>query len=142
MGRNLRNPQPLSLKPEDIGFGLSQIKLPSIKSLTQIISLLTTDGTGVGTRRFCNAVNKSTNAASNYEQIEQKRSPILSNQIDLQQERVLVIVQPDWHHGVISIICLPLSGSLWRSVFIGTYEDEQHIHGSARAFRISLYLRL
>jgi len=53
---------------------------------------------------------------SNAEQINQRRQQLCEqieqeaiahfeqSQIDLQQERVLVIVQPNWHHGVIGIV--------------------------------------
>jgi len=54
------------------------------------------------------------------------------SQIDLQQERVLVIVQPNWHHGVIGIVASRFVDRYGVPVFIGTYEDEQHIRGSAR----------
>jgi len=49
------------------------------------------------------------------EQIEQEAiAHFEQSQIDLQQERVLVIVQPNWHHGVIGIVA-SRGGSLWRS---------------------------
>jgi single-stranded-DNA-specific exonuclease len=46
----------------------------------------------------------------------------------------LVIVQPDWHHGVIGIVASRLVERYGVPVFIGTYEDEdkEHIRGSAR----------
>jgi len=47
---------------------------------------------------------------------------------------VLVIVQPDWHHGVIGIVASRLVERYGVPVFIGTYEaeDKEHIRGSAR----------
>ncbi|MGC1396845.1 MAG: DHHA1 domain-containing protein, partial [Coleofasciculaceae cyanobacterium] len=59
---------------------------------------------------------------------------IQQNHQDLQQQRVLVIVQPDWHHGVIGIVASRLVERYGVPVFIGTYEenDQNKIRGSAR----------
>jgi RecJ OB domain/DHHA1 domain len=56
------------------------------------------------------------------------------SQIDLQKERVLVVVQPGWHHGVIGIVASRLLERYGVPVFIGTYEEEdpKRIRGSAR----------
>lgn len=50
----------------------------------------------------------------------------------LKDDRVLFIVQPDWHHGVIGIVASRLLERYGVPVFIGTYEDDKHIRGSAR----------
>jgi single-stranded-DNA-specific exonuclease len=57
-----------------------------------------------------------------------------SSRIDLQRERVLVVVQPEWHHGVIGIVASRLVERYGVPVFIGTYEDEERqvVRGSAR----------
>lgn len=67
------------------------------------------------------------------EQIEQEAIAYFEqSQLDLQQERVLLIVQPNWHHGVIGIVASRLVERYGVPVFIGTYEDQHHIRGSAR----------
>ncbi len=52
---------------------------------------------------------------------------------NIRQNRVLVIVQPNWHHGVIGIVASRLVERYGVPVFIGTNEDEHHIRGSARS---------
>jgi len=55
--------------------------------------------------------------------LNKKRSPILSKaRSTCSKRRVLVIVQLNWHHGVISIVASRLVDRV--PVFIGTYEDE------------------
>jgi single-stranded-DNA-specific exonuclease len=123
------------LKPEDIGFRLG----PRINAIGRIadpeivISLLTTDDMGLALERAmqCEQINQRRQQLC--EQIEQEAiAHFEQSQIDLQQERVLVIVQPNWHHGVIGIVASRLVDRYGVPVFIGTYEDEQHIRGSAR----------
>jgi single-stranded-DNA-specific exonuclease len=62
------------------------------------------------------------------------RTTATNRAIDLLQERVLLVVQPGWHHGVIGIVASRLVERYGVPVFIGTYEDEEHqlIRGSAR----------
>ncbi len=124
-----------SLKPEDIGFRLG----PRINAIGRIadpqivIELLTTDDMGVALERAkqCEEINQSRQQLC--EQIEQEAVAwVEQSQLDLQQERVLVIVQPNWHHGVIGIVGSRLVERYGVPVFIGTYEDEQLIRGSAR----------
>ncbi len=126
------------LKPEDIGFRLG----PRINAVGRIadpqivIELLTTDDWGVALERAmqCEQINQHRQQLC--EQIEQEAIAWCErSQIDLQQERVLVIVQPEWHHGVIGIVASRLVERYGVPVFIGTYEDElqQHIRGSARS---------
>lgn len=131
-----------ALKPEDIGFRLG----PRINAIGRIddpqivIELLTTDDLAVARKRAaqCEQVNQRRQILC--KQIEQEAITwVEQSQLDLQQERVLVIVQPDWHHGVIGIVASRLVERYGVPVFIGTYEDkpsdaehEQHIRGSAR----------
>jgi len=124
-----------SLKPEDIGFRLG----PRINAIGRIadpqivIELLTTDDMGIALERAmqCEQINQRRQQIC--EQIEQEAVAwVEQSQLDLQQERVLVIVQPNWHHGVIGIVASRLVERYGVPVFIGTYEDEQHIRGSAR----------
>lgn len=117
-----------SLKPEDIGFRLG----PRINAIGRIsdpqivIELLTTDDRDLALER-----------AKQCEEINQRRQELCQeieaeaiayceeNQVDLQQERVLVVVQPGWHHGVIGIVASRLVERYGVPVFIGTYEDEE-----------------
>ena len=127
-----------TMKPDAIGFRLG----PRINAVGRIgdpqvaIELLTTDDEGIALER-----------AMQCEQINQQRREMCTqieteaiawceeSQIDLLRERVLVVVQPDWHHGVIGIVASRLVERYGVPVFIGTYEDEerQKIRGSARS---------
>ncbi|MFN6498223.1 MAG: single-stranded-DNA-specific exonuclease RecJ [Nostoc sp. DedQUE01] len=127
---------PKSLKPEDIGFRLG----PRINAIGRIgnpqtvIELLTTDDMGVALERAmqCEQINLSRQQMC--EQIEQEAIAVVETfyATSLQQDRILVVVQPNWHHGVIGIVASRLLERYGVPVFIGTYEDEQHIRGSAR----------
>jgi single-stranded-DNA-specific exonuclease len=126
-----------ALKPEDIGFKLGP-RINAIGRLADpqiVIELLTTTDSGVALERAmqCEQINQKRQQLC--EQIEQEAIAFIEqSQLDLQQERVLVIVQPDWHHGVIGIVASRLVERYGVPVFIGTYEDEdkEHIRGSAR----------
>ncbi|MDZ8052262.1 MAG: single-stranded-DNA-specific exonuclease RecJ [Aulosira sp. ZfuVER01] len=125
-----------SLKPEDIGFRLG----PRINAIGRIgdpqivIDLLTTDDMGIALERAmqCEGVNQQRQEMC--EQIEQEAIAYVETEFvtSLQQDRVLVVVQPNWHHGVIGIVASRLVERYGVPVFIGTYEDETHIRGSAR----------
>ncbi|BDI15141.1 hypothetical protein ANSO36C_09430 [Nostoc cf. commune SO-36] len=128
---------PKSLKPEDIGFRLG----PRINAIGRIgnpqtvIELLTTDDMGVALERAmqCEQVNASRQEMC--QQIEQEAIAYVETEFvaSLQQDRVLIVVQPNWHHGVIGIVASRLVERYGVPVFIGTYEDEGHIRGSARS---------
>ncbi len=126
-----------TMKPEDIGFKLGP-RINAIGRLSDpqiVIELLTTTEPGVALERAmqCEQINQKRQQLC--EQIEQDAIAFIEqNQLDLQQERVLVIVQPDWHHGVIGIVASRLVERYGVPVFIGTYEgeDQKHIRGSAR----------
>lgn len=126
-----------ALKPEDIGFKLGP-RINAIGRLADpqiVIELLTTTDQGVALERAmqCEQINQKRQQLC--EQIEQDAIAFIEqSQVNLQQERVLVIVQPDWHHGVIGIVASRLVERYGVPVFIGTYEDEdkEHIRGSAR----------
>lgn len=126
-----------SLKPEAIGFRLG----PRINAVGRIgdpqtvIELLTTDDPGVALERAMQCEQANRERQQLCEQIEQEALDWCeSSQIDLQAERVLVVVQPHWHHGVIGIVASRLVERYGVPVFIGTYEDEAQtqIRGSAR----------
>ncbi|BBD68522.1 single-stranded-DNA-specific exonuclease RecJ [Nostoc commune NIES-4072] len=128
---------PKSLKPEDIGFRLG----PRINAIGRIgnpqtvIELLTTDDMGVALELAmrCEQINASRQEMC--QQIEQEAIAYVETQYiaSLQNDRVLIVVQPNWHHGVIGIVASRLVERYGVPVFIGTYEDEGHIRGSARS---------
>ena len=147
-------PNPKSLKPEDIGFRLGP-RINAVGRLADpqiVIDLLTTTDMGLALERAmqCEQINQRRQQLC--EQIEKEAITwIEESQLDLQQDRVLVIVQPDWHHGVIGIVASRLVERYGVPVFIGTYEDvatddvtdelaateidispSSHIRGSAR----------
>lgn len=129
------------LKPEHIGFRLG----PRINAVGRIsdpqivIDMLTTDDVGVALERAmqCEQINHTRQELCQKIEAEavawceqQQRSGV----IDLMQDRVLLVVQPDWHHGVIGIVASRLVERYGVPVFIGTYEDphQKEIRGSAR----------
>lgn len=125
-----------TLKPDDIGFRLG----PRINAVGRIadpqvvIELLTTDDAGIALERAmqCEQINQQRQQLC--EQIEQEAIAYVETfyKSSLPQDRVLVIVQPNWHHGVIGIVASRLLERYGVPVFIGTYEDDEHIRGSAR----------
>ncbi len=129
-------PNPKSLKPEDIGFRLG----PRINAIGRIsdpqivIELLTTDDMGIALEKAmqCESINRQRQEMCT--QIEEEAIAIVESKYaaSLQQDRVLVIVESNWHHGVIGIVASRLVERYGVPVFIGTYEDENHIRGSAR----------
>lgn len=130
-----------ALQPDDIGFRLGP-RINAIGRLADpqiVIELLTTDNSGVALERAmqCEQINKQRQQLC--EQIELEAVALIEakeskSSYNWQQMRVLVIVQPDWHHGVIGIVASRLVERYGVPVFIGTYEDKkrQHIRGSAR----------
>jgi single-stranded-DNA-specific exonuclease len=126
-----------NIKPEAIGFRLG----PRINAIGRIgdpqtvIELLTTEDEGIALERAmqCEQVNKqrqtlceeiAVSAVDFYEQ---------SEDLDARQNRVLMIVRSGWHHGVIGIVASRLVERYGVPVFIGTYEEDGHIRGSARS---------
>ena len=125
-----------AMKPEDIGFRLG----PRINAIGRIddpqiiINLLTTEDMGVALARAiqCEQVNKQRQDMC--AAIEQEAIDLIEQgDYNIKQNRVLVIVHPGWHHGVIGIVASRLVERYGVPVFIGTNEDEHHIRGSARS---------
>jgi single-stranded-DNA-specific exonuclease len=126
-----------ALKPEAIGFRLG----PRINAVGRIaepqvvIELLTTDDSA---RAFelamiCEQINQHRQRLC--ELIEQEAIAWCeATQPDLLNDRVLALVQPGWHHGVIGIVASRLVERYGVPVFIATYEGDgaTHIRGSAR----------
>lgn len=117
-----------ALKPEDIGFRLG----PRINAVGRIdepqivIDLLTTNDMAIALKRAgqCEQINKLRQELC--EEIEGEAIAWCEeNQIDFERDRVLVIVQPGWHHGVIGIVASRLVERYGVPVFIGTFEEEE-----------------
>ena len=126
-----------NLKPDDIGFRLG----PRINAVGRIadpqivIELLTTDESGLALERAmqCEQINRDRQQLCT--QIEAEAIAFIkSNSLNWKDARVLVIVQPNWHHGVIGIVASRLVERYGVPVFIGTYEagDTATLRGSAR----------
>ncbi|UBF29612.1 DHH family phosphoesterase [Kovacikia minuta CCNUW1] len=115
------------LKPEAIGFRLGP-RINAVGRLADpqiVIELLTTDEDGVALERAmqCEQINQQRQKLC--EQIEQEAIALCEKgDIDIQGDRVLVVVQPNWHHGVIGIVASRLVERYGVPVFIGTYEEE------------------
>ncbi|NES05628.1 MAG: single-stranded-DNA-specific exonuclease RecJ [Okeania sp. SIO2F4] len=125
-----------SLKPDDIGFRLG----PRINAVGRIadpqivIELLTTDDKEVAETRAkqCQDINQRRQELC-LEIEEEAIAWCEKSQINLHQERVLVVVQPGWHHGVIGIVASRLVERYGVPVFIGSYQEEENtVRGSAR----------
>ncbi len=131
-----------ALRPEAIGFRLG----PRINAVGRIadpqiiIDLLTTDDVGVALQRAMQCEETNLLRREMCELIEKQavewcEAQIEAGLLDLKKDRVLVVVQPDWHHGVIGIVASRLVERYGVPVFIGTYEDKdkKEIRGSARS---------
>ncbi len=124
-----------ALKPSAVGFRLG----PRINAMGRIgdpqvvIELLTTEdqAQAVTLAAICEETNRSRQELCTA--IEAEAIAQLEAQgFDPTAEWVMVIVQPNWHHGVIGIVASRLVERYGIPVFIGTYENETTIRGSAR----------
>ena len=100
------NEQQKKLKPDDIGFRLG----PRINAIGRIgdpqvvIELLSTDDQELALERAAQCEQTNTQRRELCEKIETEAiQQIESEPIDWQGNRVLVVVQPSWHHGVIGL---------------------------------------
>ncbi|MEA5578416.1 single-stranded-DNA-specific exonuclease RecJ [Anabaena sp. UHCC 0451] len=131
-----KNQNAKSLKPEDIGFRLG----PRINAIGRIgnpqtvIELLTTDDVGIALERAMQCEQINLQRQQMCEQIEQEAIALVEDLYVnyLHKERVLVVIKDNWHHGVIGIVASRLLERYGVPVFIGTYENEGIIRGSAR----------
>jgi single-stranded-DNA-specific exonuclease len=128
------------LKPDDIGFKLG----PRINAVGRIgdpqvvIELLTTDDLGLALERAmqCEEINRQRQELC--EKIEQEAIKLVEETpIPWQNKRVLVVVNANWHHGVIGIVASRLVERYGVPVFIGSYEEHEpdKIRGSARGIK-------
>jgi single-stranded-DNA-specific exonuclease len=119
-----------TLKPEDIGFRLGP-RINAVGRLDDpqiVIELLTTNDMQIALDRAvqCEKINQKRQELCAV--IEQDAIALVEkNQIDLQAEKVLVIVQKGWHHGVIGIVASRLVDRYGVPVFIGTYEEKEEL---------------
>ena len=126
------------LKPEAIGFRLGP-RINAVGRIHQpdvVIDLLTTDDDGEALERAmqCEEINHKRQQICN--QIEQEAHAwYQTSNLDLKAARVMLVVQPDWHHGTIGIVASRLVERYGAPVFIGTYEEEnpEQVRGSARS---------
>lgn len=127
---------PKSLKPDDIGFRLG----PRINAIGRIgnpqtvIELLTTDDMRIALERAiqCEQINSERQKICG--EIEQEAISLVEDfYVEyLHKDRVLVVIKDNWHHGVIGIVASRLVDRYGVPVFIGTYENDGVIRGSAR----------
>lgn len=126
-----------SLKPEDIGFRLG----PRINAIGRIgdpqivIDLLTTDDPGIALEKAMQCEEANQNRQRLCTEIEAEAVEwCQANKASIKSDRVLVIVRPGWHHGVIGIVASRLLERYGVPVFIGTYEADSpdQLRGSAR----------
>lgn len=135
-----RAAQGKSFKPDTIGFRLG----PRINAVGRIgdpesvIELLTTDDPMLAQSRAIECEQTNQQRQHLCLQIEQEAIALIESNTDGTlspwKQWVLILVQPDWHHGVVGIVASRLVERYGVPVFIGTYEDEAqtHIRGSAR----------
>jgi single-stranded-DNA-specific exonuclease len=125
------------LNSDDIGFKIG----PRINAIGRIddpqivIELLTTEDEEIAITRAmqCNLTNQTRQNLC--KQIEQEAIKIIEETpLHWQEDRVLLIIKENWHHGVIGIVASRLLERYGVPVFIGTYEEENPniIRGSAR----------
>lgn len=129
------NQRKTALKPEDIGFLLG----PRINAVGRIsnpqivIDLLTTEDDKLARERAMECESTNQKRQELCEAIECAAVAICEkNKQEILGDRVLVIVQENWHHGVIGIVASRLVERYGVPVFIGTYEAQDYIRGSAR----------
>lgn len=129
------------LKPEHIGFRLGP-RINAVGRLSDpqiVIDLLTTDDVDRALSRALECEQINTQRQELCLEIEQEavawcEQQLQTGAVDLGRDRVLLLVQPRWHHGVIGIVASRLVERYGVPVFIATYEDDeaQLIRGSAR----------
>ena len=127
---------PKTFKPDDIGFQLG----PRINAIGRIgdpqvvIELLTTNNLerAYTLAQECEDANQYRRQLC--QEIEQEAIEICEVKRDrIAKDKVLLVLQSGWHHGVIGIVASRLVERYGVPVFIATPEDDTHIRGSARS---------
>ncbi|MFQ3680138.1 MAG: single-stranded-DNA-specific exonuclease RecJ, partial [Pseudanabaenaceae cyanobacterium] len=132
-------PTSQDLKPEAVGFALG----PRINAVGRIgdpaiaIDLLTTDDEGIALERAyqCEQINQKRQQLCQEieaQAIAQVENALASGEIDFKRDRVLVLMQPDWHQGVIGIVASRLVERYGAPVFLATAAPGDQLRGSAR----------
>jgi single-stranded-DNA-specific exonuclease len=134
--------QDQALKPEDIGFRLG----PRINAVGRIgdpqtvIEMLISDDVGIALERAMQCEQTNQTRREMCDRIEEEaiaycEAQKAAGEMDIHRDRVLVVIQPGWHHGVIGIVASRLVERYGVPVLIGTYEDkdQKEIRGSARS---------
>lgn len=130
-----------AFKPETIGFRLG----PRINAVGRIgnpqtvIELLTTDDQDIAQARAAECELANQQRQQMCREIEMRAIALIETNtdgtLDPSTQCVLVLIAPNWHHGVIGVVASRLVERYGVPVFIGTYEDESQtlIRGSARS---------
>jgi single-stranded-DNA-specific exonuclease len=121
------------IRPETIGFGLGP-RVNAVGRLAKpdvVIRLLTTEDPteAQALAQECESLNHQRQHLC--QDIEQQILNQMSLNSDLKQDKVLVVLGQDWHHGVIGIVASRLLERYGAPVFIGSQMGEE-IRGSAR----------
>ncbi|PHV64350.1 single-stranded-DNA-specific exonuclease RecJ [Cyanobacterium aponinum] len=125
------------LHSDDIGFKLGP-RVNAIGRLDDpqiVIELFTTDDEQIAITKALQCEQTNHTRQELCKQIEKEAIEIIETKpIKWQEDRVLLIINNHWHHGVIGIVASRLVERYGVPVFIGTYEDEDPsiIRGSAR----------
>jgi single-stranded-DNA-specific exonuclease len=128
-----------AIKPDSIGFTLG----PRINAVgrigdpTIVIELLTTTDSGIALERAmqCEEINRERQRLCT--EIEQEAVALVHEQIattelDLLRDRVLMLLSPKWHHGVIGIVASRLVERFGAPVFMCVSEPDGDVRSSAR----------
>ena len=127
-----------AIKPDAIGFSLG----PRINAVgrigdpTIVIDLLTTEDPEIALEKAqqCEQLNRERQqlcAEIEQQAIAQIQTQIQTQELILERDRLLLLVNPNWHHGVIGIVASRLVEKFGAPVFICT-QEEQQIRSSAR----------
>lgn len=125
------------LNPDDIGFRLGP-RINAVGRLSDpqiVIDLLTTEDEDLALERAmqCEQINARRQQLCTEIQ-EEAIALIKETPIKWQEDRLLFVINKNWHHGVIGIVASRLLERYGVPVFIATYEEENEevIRGSAR----------
>lgn len=125
------------LNSDDIGFKLGP-RVNAVGRLDDpqiVIELLTTEDEEIAMTRACQCEQANDIRQNLCKQIEQEAMEIIETKLtNWHEDRVLLIMNENWHHGVIGIVASRLVERYGVPVFIATCEEQEpyKIRGSAR----------